>query len=159
MGKAAIGILRWGHYALTGVFDPCMNGWVNRGSISFSKIFSAWNCHLIDSNIFKSFFMRQLSLWNNIYVVLSYRCKSYFVRFFGPAFIMLDLERAAWIGHSQCTRCYVCTSGRFWGHYTHCAPIFMEGRPSSARKVALLHGSPSIVTWLHNDRVYGMADD
>ena len=36
---------------------------------------------------------------------------------------------------------------------------FMEGLPSSARKVALLHGSPSIIAWLHNDRVYGMADD
>ena len=32
----------------------------------------------------------------------------------------------------------------------------MEGLPSSAREVALLHGSLSIITWLHNDRVYGM---
>ena len=36
---------------------------------------------------------------------------------------------------------------------------FMEGLPSSARKVALLHGSPSIVAWLQDDRVCGMADE
>ena len=35
----------------------------------------------------------------------------------------------------------------------------MEGPPSSARKVALLHGSPSIVAWLQDDRVCGMADE
>ena len=35
----------------------------------------------------------------------------------------------------------------------------MEGLPSSARKVALLHGSPSIIAWLQDDRVYGMADE
>ena len=35
----------------------------------------------------------------------------------------------------------------------------MEGLPSSARKVALLHGSPSIVAWLQDDRVCGMADE
>ena len=33
------------------------------------------------------------------------------------------------------------------------------GTASFCPKVALLHGSPSIIAWLHNDRVYGMADE
>ena len=57
----------------------------------------------------------------------------------------------------RCTRSYVCTLGRFWVCATYCEPFF--GVASFRPKVALSHGSISKITWLHNNRVYRMADE
>lgn len=126
---------------------------------SAANILSAWNDGWLFQAFFWKFFcVRHLSLWNDIDTVLSYWCNCYYVRFVRKTLIMPDLGRAAWTDYSQCTRCYVCTLGRLWGCFTHCEPIFMEWLPF-AQKVALSHGSASKITWLHNNRVYRMADE
>ena len=60
------------------------NGWLAGVVYSAANILSAWNDDWLFQAFFeKNFCVRQFSWENDICTVLSYWCKSYFVRYFG----------------------------------------------------------------------------